>query len=152
MLEDLETLVFEGNQLGGELPECLTSLSSVFEFNVHNNAFSGRPPSGFFNMPRLETLDLSSNMFTGRLDFLVGPDDRSETVGNSRLTTLRLDNNGFDGELPSELYALDALQELTLHDTAVQGDVSAMCENPTVSILTTDCSQAVCNKDCCDCL
>lgn len=152
MLEDLETLVFEGNQLYGELPACLTGLSAVFEFDVHNNAFSGTPPSGFLTMPRLETLDLSSNNFTGGLDFLAGTDDRAEPLSFSKLTTLRLDNNGFDGELPTEIYTLNALEELTLHKTAITGDISAMCEQPTVSILTTTCSQVVCNNDCCTCL
>lgn len=152
MLDNLETLLFENNELGGELPACMTSLTKVFEFDVHNNRFSGRPPSGFFDMPKLETLDLSSNSFNGGLDFLTGPDSRSGSVQFSKIATLRLDNNGFDGEIPPEVYELDSLEELSLHDTGVTGDVSAMCGKPTVTVLTTDCSQVVCSEDCCNCV
>ena len=150
LLEGLETIVLEGNQLSGTLPECLTGLASMFEFNLRENEFSGSPPSGFLSMPRLETLDLSSNQFTGGLDFLSESETTNSTT--SRLQTLRLDNNGFTGELPSDIYALNSLQELTLQGTSVTGDVSSICDNPAVWILTTDCSQVTCNSDCCECL
>jgi hypothetical protein len=152
MLENLETLLFENNQLGGELPACMTSLSNVFEFDVHNNGFSGRPPSGFFDMPKLETLDLSSNGFNGGLDFLAGPDSRSGNVQFSRLTTLRLNDNSFNGEVPLEVFELDSLQELALQNTGLTGDVSAMCNKTSVTGVTTDCLKVACNKACCECV
>lgn len=150
MLESLETLVVESNQLSGNLPECLTGLASVFEFNFRKNSFSGTPPSGFLSMPRLETLDLSSNEFTGDLEFLAESGTMNAT--GSRLKTLRLSNNGFDGELPSEIYSLDSLQELTLHGTSVTGNVSDICDNGGVWIVTTNCTLMPCNSDCCECL
>lgn len=152
LLENLETLSFENNQLGGSLPACLTSLLSIFEFNVHNNAFSGIPPSGFFDMPRLETLDLSSNAFTGELDFLEGPQSRAGSVDFvSQIRTLRLDNNEFEGNIPDSMYNLNSLEELTLQQTSVWGDVSALCSNPAISVLSMDCSQVSCNESCCTC-
>ena len=150
MLEDLETVVLEGNQLSGNLPQCLTDLASVFEFNFRKNGFSGSPPSGFLSMPRLETLDLSSNQFTGGLDFLAASETGNST--GTSLRTLRLDNNGFNGELPSEIQSLEYLQELTLQGTSITGDISAICDNPAVWIITTDCTQVTCNSDCCECL
>ena len=146
LLEDLETIVLEGNQLTGTLPQCLTDLVSVFEFNLRQNEFSGTPPSGFLSMPLLETLDLSNNQFSGELDFLA-----TNATSSSRLQTLRLDNNGFNGELP-DLYALNSLQELTLHGTMVTGNVSAVCDGPAMTILTTNCTLVTCNSDCCECL
>ena len=151
LLESLETIVLEGNQLTGTLPQCLTGLTSAFEFDFRQNEFSGSPPSGFLSMHLLETLDLSNNRFTGELDFLA-PSETTNATSSSRLKTLRLDNNGFNGELPSDLYSLRSLQELTLHGTLITGDISAVCDGPAMLILTTNCTQVTCNSDCCECL
>ena len=154
MLMDLESLLLENNQLGGSLPTCLTSLSSVFEFDVHSNDFSGSPPPGFFDMPKLQTLDLSSNQFSGGLNFLEGMNSRSTNSAQSTspITTLRLNNNGFVGDVPRSVYDLNALKILTLYGTSVTGNVSALCSKPSVSVLSTDCSQVACDEACCQCV
>ena len=153
MLDYLESLQLENNYLVGELPACVTSLSKAFKFDVHNNQLSGTPPLGFVEMPQLETLDLSSNTFSGGLDFLAGLNSSSSgSVESSKITALRLDNNDFVGDIPSDLFGLGSLSELSLHDTLLTGDVSAMCDKPTITVLKIDCSKIVCSEHCCSCV
>lgn len=148
LLQDLESILLENNRLVGSLPACITELSSVFEFNAHGNELTGAPPSGFLDMPNLETLDLSSNQFSGSLDFLVGPG-----AGPSKLTTLKLDDNDFDGDVPTEVLGqLGGIQEMTLHDTGVTGDVSTLCSILSAGSITATCDQLSCTGECCNCV
>lgn len=154
MLDSLETISIDNNRLGGALPACITELSFIFEFDVHGNELSGPPPSGFLDMPRLQTLDLSSNYFSGTLDFLASSESGSGAdLPPSKLQILNLDNNSFDGEVPDGvLDRLVELEELSLHATDVTGDVSHLCLQPSILEVYASCDELVCDGECCNCI
>jgi Leucine rich repeat len=154
MLDSLETISIDNNRLGGTLPACITDLSFIVEFDVHGNDLSGPPPSGFLDMPRLQMLDLSSNSFSGALDFLSSPDSGSGAeLPPSKLQNLFLDNNSFDGEVPDGvLDRLVELEQLSLHATDVTGDVSSLCLQPSIAEVYASCDELVCEGECCNCI
>lgn len=153
LLSSLEMIQLENNAIVGELPSCLTNLTSLFELDVHNNNLSGNPPMGFLEMPELETLSLSDNAFSGNLDFLQVPETLvADIFVTNKVTHLHLDNNPFTGEIPSSLYYLEGLEELTLHNTDLTGDVTAICEGDSAVLVTSDCNEVVCeDAECCEC-
>lgn len=148
ILSELEIILLENNKLVGELPACLTKLNRLYELDVRNNKLSGSPPTGFLELPRLTTLDLSSNKFTGDLSFLSASE---EALAVSKISSLKLDNNNFNGDPPlSLLESLENLEEVSLQGTSVTGDVSALCASS--ALVSVDCGQVACNGACCECL
>ncbi|KAK7376066.1 hypothetical protein VNO78_34918 [Psophocarpus tetragonolobus] len=73
------------------------------------------PLPATWNLPYLETLDLSNNHFTGQI-----PDSLSNLT---RLTQLALSKNSFTGPIPSSIASLVNLQHLSLDNNNLQGTI-----------------------------
>lgn len=147
LLEDLESLLLGNNEFVGVIPACVVDLTSLFELDVHDNDFNGTPPAGLTSMMSLRKLDLSGNGLSGNLDFLVSDAD----LQTSKVTSLKLNNNAFTGTVPESLFLMEDLEEVTLHNNALNGDISKFCEVISGIQLSTDCSQVSCTDSCCTC-
>jgi LRR receptor-like serine/threonine-protein kinase FLS2 len=147
LLGSLENIGISGNMMHGELPSCLTSLPALRDVDVDRNEFSSSLPPGFFLMPSLKNLILSNNQFSGNLVAMFEAEGSSFNAFQ-HLTTLQLHNNNFEGDLPSTLFFLSALDTLTLHgNDAITGRVDVLCNNHDLTLLTADCQNVHCT--CC---
>jgi len=92
-LRHLRTLSFMNNTLAGPMPNIkkLSALKSVY---LSYNHFSGEiPDDAFEGMSYLKKVFLSNNDFTGRIP--------SSLTALPRLMVLTLDENKFEGQIPS---------------------------------------------------
>jgi len=161
LLEKLENIVVAGNELSGALPACLASMEKLKEINIVGNNFSGSLPEGLLSMPAIELLVFSNNQLSGSLDVLFETREASEFLSAfTTLKTLALDNNMFNGEIPSEFFFARSLVSLTLHGNMMTGSLDIVCEDeeetaglPGTSIhtLTADCLNDVACTCCTAC-
>ncbi|GAY33644.1 hypothetical protein CUMW_275900 [Citrus unshiu] len=109
-------LHLRGNKLQGEIPEELGNLAELEELWLQNNFLTGTIPSSIFNLSSLSNLDLSVNNLTGEL--------LANICSNlPLLQTLFLDENNFDGKIPSTLLRCKHLQTLSLSINDFSGDI-----------------------------
>ncbi|XP_061977312.1 protein STRUBBELIG-RECEPTOR FAMILY 3-like isoform X2 [Populus nigra] len=96
------------NQFSGRIPDTLYSLTQLLGLSFHNNLLSGEIPDVFPEMTSLINLDLSGNNLSGQLPPSMGI--------LSSLTTLHLQNNRLTG-------TLDVLQDLPLEYLNVENNL-----------------------------
>jgi len=109
----LEHLVLYGNNLTGNIPSCLGSLSQLSILELCKNHFHGTLPEELCEASALNYLVLYENDLTGTLPSCLG------TL--SQLTVLELDINHFYGTLPEELCQASALEYLLLYNNNLTG-------------------------------
>lgn len=110
------------DNLGGEKFTCglrcdvvISSVSRVTELALDQWNYSGSLTSLYWNLPYLQTLDLTNNGFTGSLP---------ESLSNlTRLQRLGLSRNSLTGSIPSSLGSLSNLEELYLDNNFLEGTV-----------------------------
>ena len=103
------------NDLSGEIPSELGSLSSLIELYLDNNQLTGEIPAELGNLHSLNLLVLGSNELSGEIP--------SELGNLSSLTWLLLDDNQLSGEIPSELGDLSSLDLLILGINELSGEI-----------------------------
>ncbi|KAJ4842424.1 hypothetical protein Tsubulata_046964 [Turnera subulata] len=91
--------------------------SRVTELGLDQAGYSGSLASVSWNLPYLQTLDLSGNNFYGQI-----PDSLSNLT---RLSRLGMSRNWFSGEIPSSIGSLANLEELSLDYNNLQGTIPA---------------------------
>ncbi|KAK1587852.1 hypothetical protein Q3G72_017456 [Acer saccharum] len=91
--------------------------SRVTELSLDQAGYSGSLSTVSFNLPYLQTLDLSNNYFSGYI-----PDSFSNLT---RLSQLGLSRNSFSGEIPTSIGSLSSLEELYLDNNNLQGPIPA---------------------------
>ncbi|KAJ6402030.1 hypothetical protein OIU84_014159 [Salix udensis] len=96
------------NQFSGRIPDTLYSLTQLLDLSFHNNQLSGEIPDVFPEMTSLINLDLSGNNLSGQLPPSMGI--------LSSLTTLHLQNNRLTG-------SLDVVQDLPLEYLNVENNL-----------------------------
>ncbi|KAL9355545.1 hypothetical protein Peur_053515 [Populus x canadensis] len=96
------------NQFSGRIPDTLYSLTQLLDLSFHNNQLTGEIPDVFPEMTSLINLDLSGNNLSGQLPPSMGI--------LSSLTTLHLQNNRLTG-------TLDILQDLPLEYLNVENNL-----------------------------
>uniref|UniRef100_A0A6M2EQS4 Protein kinase domain-containing protein n=1 Tax=Populus davidiana TaxID=266767 RepID=A0A6M2EQS4_9ROSI len=96
------------NQFSGRIPDTLYSLTQLLDLSFHNNLLSGEIPDVFPEMTSLINMDLSGNNLSGQLPPSMGI--------LSSLTTLHLQNNRLTG-------TLDVLQDLPLEYLNVENNL-----------------------------
>lgn len=89
----------------------------VTEISLDHPGYSGSLSSVSFNLPYLQTLDLSGNYFSGPL-----PDSLSNLT---RLTRLAVSGNSFSGSIPDSLGSMSVLEELQLDNNRLDGSIPA---------------------------
>ncbi|KAG5089433.1 hypothetical protein GLYMA_01G169500v4 [Glycine max] len=98
----------------------VSGLSRVTELALDQAGYSGSL-SFTWNLPYLQTLDLSNNYFSGQIPY---------SFSNlTRLSRLSLSSNSFSGEIPSSLGTLSNLQELYLDNNNLRGTIPQSFDN-----------------------
>ncbi|KAL5975126.1 Brassinosteroid LRR receptor kinase [Asimina triloba] len=117
----LVELDLSSNALYGTLPYDLASCYSLESINLSSNNFSGEYPSGIFSsMSNLKRLVLSFNNFRGKLPNLM--------ISNlTELETLDLSSNHFSGSIPLDLCRnpANSLKELYLQNNLFTSAIPA---------------------------
>ena len=88
-------LHLHANDLSGEIPEELGSLSNLRELYLNGNALNGEIPEELGSLSNLETLSLRDNELSGEIP--------AEMGSLSNLESLRLNGNELSGCVPSSL-------------------------------------------------
>ncbi|MGB4204602.1 MAG: T9SS type A sorting domain-containing protein [Bacteroidales bacterium] len=109
------------NNLVGEIPHEIGSLSSLQYLNLSWNELEGELPDELFNLTGLQQLDLYINNLTG----IIPPE-----IGNlTSLLSLDFAVNDFEGGLPSELFNLNNLWFLNLSINYFTGTIPSEIGN-----------------------
>ena len=110
-------LMLEGNELTGEMPAGLGSLSNLRRLEFSNNHLTGEIPTELGNLSSLENLILDSNLLNGEIP--------TELGSLSSLKRLELGMNRITGEIPAELGNLTSLEVLILAFNRLSGEIPA---------------------------
>ena len=105
------------NQLNGEIPEELGSLTKLEILSLRSNQLTGEIPAQLGNLTNLRILSLRDNQLTG--------DIPPELGSVARLEVLWLFNNQLTGEIPRELGDLANLAQLRLEGNQLSGAIPA---------------------------
>ena len=118
-LSKLEVLHLSQNRLSGEIPAELGSLSNLEVLNLGTNYddLSGEIPAELGSLSNLERLLLGGNDLSGEIP--------AELGSLSNLTWLSLRDNDLSGEIPAELGSLSNLVDLNLYNNALSGEIPA---------------------------
>ena len=114
-LSSLTGLWLGDNQLTGDIPQELGSLSNLTGLSLGNNQLSGEIPAELGNLPNLDILWLNDNQLSGSIP--------TELGSLSKLTDLWLSANQLSGEIPPELASLSDLIELDLAYNRLSGEI-----------------------------
>ncbi len=132
-------LYLSSNDLAGEIPDDLGSLTGLRRLNLGSNDLTGEIPEELGELANLDRLVLSRNQLTGPIPaelsaltnlkwLLLGGNELDGTIpaGIGSLTDLQflyLDRNGLTGEIPTELGGLGNLERLWLHNNLLTGPI-----------------------------
>ena len=116
-LTNLEVLALGGNQLPGTVPAWLGSLANLQELYLWGNELTGEIPTELGNLTNLTILGLSENQLTGPIP--------SELGGLTSMQRLSLSENQLTGAIPSELGGLTSLEWLYLSYNQLTGPIPA---------------------------
>ncbi|XP_023927591.1 receptor-like protein EIX2 [Quercus suber] len=108
------------NNLSGEIPDNITSLSKLVNMNLSMNHLTGKIPESIGNLKSLESLDLSRNKLSGPI-----PQSLSSLTF---LNHLNLSFNKLSGIIPS------GNQLQTLNDPSIYQGNSLLCGPPLLTI------------------
>lgn len=105
------------NQFNGVIkPSWFNLASNLTSFNASNNGFTGHLPSSICTTSNLlKTLDFSSNMFSAQIPVGLGK--------CSKLEVFRAGYNTLSGLLPSDIYSLNSLVELSVPANNIYGTI-----------------------------
>ncbi|KAK3128338.1 hypothetical protein QOZ80_6BG0460240 [Eleusine coracana subsp. coracana] len=107
-------LDFSNNNLEGEIPSSVGSLTRLVSLHLSKNRLSGVLPASLSSCGHLRLLDLGENNLEGSIPAWIG-------YSLQLLTILRLRSNQFSGNIPVELSQLQGLQVLDLASNKLVG-------------------------------
>ena len=105
----LRSLKLSSNDIGGNVPSGLFTITSLEELDLSHNKFSGSLSSDIGLLTNLRTLHWYGNDLNGQI-----PSEIGKLVN---LIELALAENSFTGTLPAELDSMTTLETLALHQT-----------------------------------
>ncbi|CAN8287500.1 unnamed protein product, partial [Cochlearia groenlandica] len=113
-------LDLSSNSLSGTLPESLGALRNLQIFDLSSNSFTGSLPSSIGNMASLTKLDISYNAMNGKIAESLG---KLEKLVQTKLTSVRLTNNGIEDTIPDTWFSGIASQVryLILSNNRIKG-------------------------------
>lgn len=103
------------NNLSGELPSAISTLSELTTLSLNDNNLVGSLPQEIGELSQLSSLSLSNNNFNGTLP--------ESIVNLKNLDILFLDNNQFSGVLPADIVNLDQLEWFFAEKNQFTGDL-----------------------------
>ena len=114
-LSHLEVLSLSDSEISGTIPAGLGDLESLRRVILTFSKLTGSIPSSLGRLSNLTVLDLQANKLTGSIP---------SSLGNlSKLAYLRLAGNPMSGSIPSSLGRLDKLQRLYLSRAGLTGQI-----------------------------
>ncbi|VVB18349.1 unnamed protein product [Arabis nemorensis] len=116
-LDPCDSLFSDKFTCGFRCDSVVSGSGRVTEISLDHPGYSGSLSSVSFNLPYLQTLDLSGNYFSGPL-----PDSLSNLT---RLTRLTVSGNSFSGSIPDSIGSMLALEELQLDNNRLDGSIPA---------------------------
>ncbi|KAI3442758.1 Potassium transporter [Psidium guajava] len=105
------------NKLNGQIPNSLCNLEQLKILGLHKNGLNGLLPQCLLKL-ELSILDLSDNLFTGRIPPF-----------SSDIGVLDLGRNYFTGDIPLQLCQLSSLQYLSLSHNNLSGGIPLCFSN-----------------------
>ncbi|KAJ4723377.1 putative Receptor-kinase [Melia azedarach] len=113
---NLDTFSINKNLFTGALPHSIVNLTShLRNLGIFSNNIHGSIPSGISNMVKLELLDISDNLITGKIPKEMGK--------LQKLRGLGLAQNKLSGEIPSDIGNLSALEKFDLGYNKLSGAI-----------------------------
>ncbi|URD95206.1 inactive leucine-rich repeat receptor-like protein kinase [Musa troglodytarum] len=129
----LRSVSLNSNNLSGPLPPGLARVRTMRSLFLSHNRFDGEIPDAVFgSMRRLKKLWLDHNQFSGPIP--------TSIFNATKLTELRLDDNAFDGLIPS--FNLSSLKSFNASNNHLTGPIPA-------SLARFDASSFAGNPDLC---
>ncbi|CAM6106243.1 unnamed protein product [Calypogeia fissa] len=120
-LASLTDLSLRENAITGPIPLEIGNSQSLNTLLLGRNNLNGTIPASLWNLcSQLQTLELDSNSLQGQLPIPANPG----TVCPS-LREVMLQNNQFDGPIPSFLGAFPALNEIDMSNNSFSGEIPA---------------------------
>ncbi|XP_037475164.1 probable LRR receptor-like serine/threonine-protein kinase At3g47570 [Triticum dicoccoides] len=119
-------LDMEAEGLAGEIPPCISNLTSLVRIHLPNNNLSGKIPPELGRISGLRYLNLSFNALSGTIPLSIG------TLHN--LSSLDLGNNRLSGEIPSLLGSSPALESVSLPNNLLGGEIPQSLANSSSSL------------------
>ncbi|CAL4946853.1 unnamed protein product [Urochloa decumbens] len=116
LVQTLEMILLDKNQFSGLVPKSIGNLGNLMELNLASNLLSGTVPD-LSNATQLNYLDLSNNNFASS----PAPGWFSTLTS---LNTLLMDNDGLTGTIPSALFSLPQLLQVSLANNTLNGTLS----------------------------
>ncbi|KAF7005383.1 hypothetical protein CFC21_020508 [Triticum aestivum] len=114
-------LDMEAEGLSGEIPTCISNLTSLVRIHLPNNTLSGHIPPELGRLSELRYLNLSFNSLNGTIPSSLG------TLG--KLSALDLGSNGFSGTIPPFMKFPSKLTYLSLTGNSLTGVVPPSVAN-----------------------
>lgn len=108
-------ILLEQNNLVGQMPASLGSLTDLHSMGLSFNGLSGQIPAELSNLSNLKVLNLTNNQLTGEIPLELG--------NLASLQQLFLDSNQLGGAIPAELGNLTNLQTLSLAYDQLTGPI-----------------------------
>ncbi len=115
-LTRLEALDLSDNEMIGEIPMALGTLPKLKTLNLKDNILVGAIPDAISNLMTLEVLDLGGNRFLSEIPTTIGM--------LQNLEYLDLSANKLEGAIPDGLWTIPTLQTIKLQDNKLSGGIS----------------------------
>ncbi|KAK8984268.1 hypothetical protein V6N11_029585 [Hibiscus sabdariffa] len=149
-MESNTTISLDHNNLSASVPRFFAEFQNLTSLSVANSGLLGRLPEEIFQMPALQTLDLSNNellqgwfpkfplnaslktlslgdtSFGGQVPESIGNLEqltRIDLGGLSKLVSIELQGNKQSGTIPPTLFGIPSLQELDLSQNQFNGSI-----------------------------
>ncbi|MCD0467442.1 leucine-rich repeat domain-containing protein [Flavobacterium sp. ENC] len=114
-LTKLTQALLYNNRLSGSIPAEIGQLKELFFLNLEVNQLSGSIPPQIGSLPKLQSLFLDFNQLTGTIPV--------EIAQLQELTYLSLGQNGLTGTIPSQLGSMPKLETLSLSGNQLTGTI-----------------------------
>jgi len=137
----LISLELINNGFKGNIPSCITSVTSLEYLNLSSNALTGTIPESIENLKNLKELQLSKNQLTGEFpealgnigsitDIHIDSNQLSGSLPHSldnllSIKSFDISNNQFSGELPEEFYNMYTLEHVYINNNAFTGQLDS---------------------------